>query len=117
MQILGLAISFIVIALILGIFRIVIKKDEKNVRYAVSIVYPKDVNIPRKIVQGELIKMLSNGLMILVVTFILELIVFQAWTFPEVALVAHVILIVPIIIHALIFRRKMNRLDREYADK
>jgi len=117
MQILGLTISFIVIFIILAVFLLLIRKDEKNVRYAVSIVYPKDIDIPNSIIQKEMVTMLVRGLIILAVTFVLELIVFHFWTFPEVALVAHIILIVPIVINALIFRRKMNRLDREYVKK
>ena len=117
MQVLGLAISFIGISIILSVFLILIRKDENNVRYAVSIVYPKDVNIPRKIIQSELVRMLTRGLIILAVTFVLELIIFHFVSFPEAAIVAHIILIVPVLVHALIFRNKMNRLDREYADK
>ena len=117
MQILGLAISFIGISIILGVFLILIRKDENNVRFAVSIVYPKDIDIPKNIIQKELVRMLVCGLVILAVTFVLELIVFHFWTFPEVALVAHIILIVPIIINALIFRRKMNRLKMNLLDR
>ena len=117
MQVLGLAISFIAISIILGVFLILIRKDENNVRYAVSIVYPKDVNIPRKIIQAEMVRMLARGLIILAVTFVLLVIIFHLATFPEVALIAHIILIVPVLVHALIFRFKMNRLDREYAEK
>ena len=117
MQVLGLAISFIGISIILSVFLILIRNDENNVRYAVSIVYPKDVNIPRKIVQAEMVRMLTRGLIILAVTFVLLLIIFHFVTFPEVALIAHIILIVPVLAHALIFRLKMNRLDREYAGK
>ena len=115
MQVLGLAISFIGISIILSVFLILIRKDENNVRYAVSIVYPKDVNIPRKIVQAEMVKMLTRGLIILAVTFVLLLVIFHFITFPEVALIAHIILIVPVLVHALIFRLKMNRLDREFV--
>jgi len=117
MQVLGLAISFIGISIILGFFLILIRKDENNVKYAVSIVYPKDINIPRKIVRAEMVKMLTRGLIILAVTFVLELIIFHFVSFPEAALIAHIILIVPVLVHALIYRFKMNRLDREYADK
>jgi len=117
MQVLGLAISFIGISIILSVFLILIRKDENNVKYAVSIVYPKDVNIPKKIIQAEMVRMLTRGLIILAVTFVLLVIIFHFVTFPEVALIAHIILIVPVLVHALIFRLKMNRLDREYADK
>jgi hypothetical protein len=113
-QVFGLAISFIVIAILLGVFLIAIRKDEKNVRYAVSIVYPKDTDVPTSIIQKELVKMLERGLIILVVTFVILMVFFNLFTTTGAAIIAHVILIVPIIINALVFRGKMNRLDQEY---
>lgn len=115
MQIYGIAISFIVIAILLGVFLILIRKDENNVKFAVSIVYPKDVDIPNSIIQAQLVKMLVGGLIILVVTFVLIMIFNQFFTSTGMAVIAHVILIVPVLINALVFRQKMNRLDREYT--
>jgi len=111
MGILSLSISFVVIAVILCFFILLIRKNENNVKYAVSIVYPEDDVVPKQIVQAELLKMLTGGLVILVVTFILGLIFIH---FQGNVLIAHILLIIPILIYALIFRRKMNYLDKKY---
>ena len=112
MGILSLSISFVVIALILIIFALVVSRNENNVRYVVSIVYPKDHRIPRQQVQKELMKLFTRGIVILLLTFIIGLLIVHF--FASIILLAHIILIVPVLICALAFRHRMNHLDREY---
>lgn len=107
----GLTISFVVIGLILGIYNLYVRKNESNVRYLVSIVYPKDHNIPQATIQELLSKMLNRGLVVLLITFIAGMFYLH---YGGNAVVAHVVLIVPVLINAVIFRGKMNRLDQQY---
>ena len=108
---LGLSISFVVILVIVGVCAALVRKDENNVKYLVSIVYPKDHVIPKEIIQTALNQMLNRGLVILVLSFLVGL-AFIAFTGN--ALIPHFILIIPIIINALLFRAKMDQLGKTY---
>ena len=117
MGILSLSISFVVIAIILCVFLFIVKKDENNVRYVVSMIHPRDNVIPKQVIQAGLVRMLTGGLVILALTFIVGLIFIHFFTFAHNVLIAHILLIIPILIFALMFRSKLNRLDQEYQAK
>lgn len=113
MGILSLSISFVVIALILIIFYVLIRKNENNVRYAITIVYPKDNVIPRHEVQSALLTMFGWGFIVLILTFALGLLLIHLVASVSLLLL-HIILILPIILIALMFRARMNHLDKKY---
>ena len=115
MGILSLSISFVVIALILICFAVVVGRNENNVHYVVSIVYPKDHVIPKERIQAELMKLFTRGIVVLVLTFILALILLHFFT--SLVLWLHILLIVPVLIFAIMFRHKMDTLDHKYGKK
>jgi len=112
---LSLTISFIVILIILIIFHIPIKRDAKNVKLVVTLVYPKDSNIPNNIIQNNLIQMFNRGFVLLIITYLIGLLLIYLFNERLIIVLTHIILVIPILVNALFFREKMNELDKKYT--
>lgn len=111
---LSLSISFVVILLILLISNIVINKNKKNVKYLISIIYQKDHMVPDEVILSELNKMFKAGYIFFVIVFAIGLIVLQVNHSKATLIILHILLILPILINALLFRDRMNKLDKKY---